>query len=292
VPRLVTAVLLGVLVSAACSGGVAPASGDEGGPPDAATFGDAGNEVDAGRDAGGDAGQDAGSDAGTDGGLDGGSDAGHVPGCPAEMALIPGQPACIDRWEGALLEELPDGGLTPWSPYYNPGDIPVRAESSAGRQPQGYISGTQAAAACARAGKRLCTLTEWLAACQGIAKRTYPYGTAYIAKACNEGRTPHPVVEFYGTSVGVWDSVHMNDAGINQQANTVANSGAYTQCVTPEGVADLVGNLHEWVADGSFKGGYYVDAKINGDGCLYRTTAHAVSYHDYSTGFRCCGELR
>jgi hypothetical protein len=35
-------------------------------------------------------------------------------------------------------------------------------------------------------------------------------------------------------------------------------------------------------------GGFFVDAKLNGPGCTYRTTAHAKTYHDYSTGFRCC----
>ena len=35
-----------------------------------------------------------------------------------------------------------------------------------------------------------------------------------------------------------------------------------------------------------------VDAKINGPGCEYRTTAHAPSYYDYSTGFRCCADPR
>jgi len=52
----------------------------------------------------------------------------------------------------------------------------------------------------------------------------------------------------------------------------------------------MVGNLHEWTADpnGSFKGGYYMDTHKNGDGCFYTTTAHGPSYHDYSTGFRCC----
>jgi hypothetical protein len=265
-----------------------PDGGSDAGLPGRDAGTDAGPGADAGSDAG--SGADAGTDAGTDAGS---SDAGGVSmACPDGMALVPALPACIDRWEAALLEELPDGGLAPFSPYENPGSLTVKAETSPGRQPQGYISGTQSAAACARAGKRLCTLAEWLAACQGAEKRTYPYGTTYVAKACNEGRTPHPVIEFYGTDVGVWDSLHMNDAGINQQADTVANSGAYTQCVTPEGVADLVGNLHEWVADGSFKGGYYVDAKINGDGCLYRTTAHAMSYHDYSTGFRCCADSR
>ena len=63
-------------------------------------------------------------------------------------------------------------------------------------------------------------------------------------------------------------------------------------------VYDLVGNAHEWVADelpnghGMFAGGYYLDVQLNGEGCHYRTTAHARSYHDYSTGFRCCMDLR
>ena len=33
-------------------------------------------------------------------------------------------------------------------------------------------------------------------------------------------------------------------------------------------------------------------AEDQGDGCLYRTTAHGRSYHDYSTGFRCCTDMR
>jgi len=33
---------------------------------------------------------------------------------------------------------------------------------------------------------------------------------------------------------------------------------------------------------------YYLDTTLNGDGCNYRTVAHAHDYHDYSTGFRCC----
>jgi hypothetical protein len=42
--------------------------------------------------------------------------------------------------------------------------------------------------------------------------------------------------------------------------------------------------------DGTFRGGFYADAALNGPGCTYRTTAHASSYHDYSTGFRCCAD--
>jgi len=39
-------------------------------------------------------------------------------------------------------------------------------------------------------------------------------------------------------------------------------------------------------------GGYYLDTKINGEGCEYVTSAHAKSYYDYSTGFRCCADPR
>ena len=54
----------------------------------------------------------------------------------------------------------------------------------------------------------------------------------------------------------------------------------------------MVGNLHEWVmsARPTFRGGYYLDTHLNGDGCAYRTTAHGAAYHDYSTGFRCCAD--
>ena len=36
--------------------------------------------------------------------------------------------------------------------------------------------------------------------------------------------------------------------------------------------------------------GFYADAKLNGPGCTYATTAHEFTYHDYSTGFRCCAD--
>jgi hypothetical protein len=52
----------------------------------------------------------------------------------------------------------------------------------------------------------------------------------------------------------------------------------------------MVGNIHEWTSDGTFRGGYYLDTKQNGEGCDYKTTAHAKTYYDYSTGFRCCAD--
>jgi len=79
---------------------------------------------------------------------------------------------------------------------------------------------------------------------------------------------------------------------INQQPDSLAASGAFEGCATPEGVYDLVGNLHEWSADpsGVFRGGFYADTSRNGEGCAYATTAHNFDYWDYSTGFRCCAD--
>jgi formylglycine-generating enzyme required for sulfatase activity len=202
------------------------------------------------------------------------------PSCPAGMVHI--ADFCIDKWE-AFLEgqspyEVPDSGV---------------AATAKGVVPQAYISANVAAAACVAAGKRLCTSDEWLRACHGPAGTTYPYGSIHDSTACNEGRTVHPMKELFGVDVD-WMPDQMNDPRLNQLPNSLSPTGSYPACVSAEGVYDLHGNLHEWVADadGTFRGGFYVDAKINGEGCSYRTTAHGRSYHDYSTGFRCCGDPR
>ncbi len=90
-----------------------------------------------------------------------------------------------------------------------------------------------------------------------------------------------------------WDSDRMNAPELNQVEGTLARAGEHVACTNEYGVYDMVGNLHEWVADpdGTFQGGYYLDTRINGEGCTYRTTAHAAWYHDYSTGFRCCADV-
>lgn len=206
-------------------------------------------------------------------------------GCPSGMARV--DAFCVDRYEASLV--LVSGGS--WSPYHNPGSSRVRAVSIAGAVPQGYISGTQAAAACAEAGKRLCTDAEWLRACQGVAGLVYPYGDARMDGVCNDARAVHPAIERFGTSAD-WIWSRLDDACINQLPSSLAEAGAHAGCVTAEGLFDLMGNLHEWTADpaGTFRGGYYVDTRFNGEGCLYRTTAHDVSHWDYSTGFRCCAD--
>jgi formylglycine-generating enzyme required for sulfatase activity len=167
----------------------------------------------------------------------------------------------------------------------------VRAVSVAGAVPQAYIDQVQAGDACANAGKRLCTDVEWLRACQGPEGYTYPYGDTRMPGVCNDHRAVHPMVEYFGTSAS-WIWSETNNACIDQLPETVDETGSLPDCVTAEGAFDMMGNLHEWTADtaGTFRGGYYVDTTANGNGCLYVTTAHAVTYWDYSIGFRCCAD--
>ncbi len=216
-------------------------------------------------------------------------------GCPSGMIPVTST-LCVDRYEASLVEVLADGTTAEWSPYFNPGTTRVRALSRGGAVPQGYISGLQAETACEEAGKRLCTNTEWLRACQGSMGVTYPYSTSAagdvrMTGVCNDHRDVHPAVERFGTSAS-WIWSMLNDACISQLPMSLARTGAYDGCITEAGAFDMMGNLHEWTSDaaGTFRGGFYVDTVLNGPGCLYATTAHDTSHHDYSTGFRCCAD--
>ncbi|MFZ5445886.1 MAG: formylglycine-generating enzyme family protein [Myxococcota bacterium] len=199
---------------------------------------------------------------------------------------------CIDQYEASLLEVLDGGATRPWSPYFNPGTRVLRAQSVAGAVPQGSVTQLQAAAACSGAGKRLCTDAEWLRACKGPSGTTYPYGNTRQPGVCNDARSVHPAIELYGTSA-TWIYSHIDSPCLNQLQPGLDRAGVNAGCVSAEGVFDLMGNLHEWTADpaGTFRGGFYVDTVLNGNGCNYVTTAHTVTHWDYSTGFRCCADF-
>ncbi len=212
------------------------------------------------------------------------------PGCPAGMAAVAG--FCVDRYEASLLEGVEPGGsrFCEWSPYFNPGMRSVWAVSRRGAVPQGYLSGLQAARACEAAGKRLCTDSEWLRACRGEEGRVFPYGPRREPGRCNDSRARHPAQELFPGDPNAFR--RLGHPCLNQLPASLAPAGERAGCVTPEGVYDLMGGLHEWTAAaaGTFRGGFYVDTRINGEGCLYRTVAHDVRYWDYSTGFRCCAD--
>jgi sulfatase modifying factor 1 len=215
--------------------------------------------------------------------------------CPPEMASIDHR-FCIDRWEATLVEMSPVGDH-PYSPFQVVDGHEVRAVSVPGVFPQAYLSGSQAATACERAGKRLCSPMEWRKACVGPDTQLYGYAESRERGRCNDaGRSP--MLAIFGgaalTEASDWDPLKMNDPRLNQLDGSLAKTGAHASCTNDYGVFDMVGNLHEWTndPDGTFQGGYYLDTSLNGEGCSYRTTAHDFDYHDYSTGFRCCASPR
>jgi formylglycine-generating enzyme required for sulfatase activity len=201
---------------------------------------------------------------------------------------------CIDRYEAYVVELDAAGREAPHSPYTPVAGLRVRAKVAAGVVPQGYISQVQAQNACQNAGKRLCRASEFSLACRGSDhSASYPYGGKQRRRGkCNEGKGSAVSVVF-GQAAHFGDA-ELNDPRLNQWSGGLAKTGAFAASVSPFGVFDLVGNLHEWGAEvaanghGYFRGGFYGDAEINGAGCNYVTTAHAAVYHDYSTGFRCC----
>lgn len=230
--------------------------------------------------------------------VDASADAGP---CPPSMAHAVAEAGafCIDLYEGAIVAQ--DGGAWPHEKPIDGIDAStLRAVPADHVVPQGYISQLQAQSMCAHSGKRLCTLDEWTAACRGrpMHDYVYPYGNAYQSGACNEGKQS-PIVILFGPNP-TYSNTELNDPRCDELEGGVAPGGEYTKCVSSYGAFDMHGNLHEWIDDspnndpakGSFMGGFFVDAKLNGAGCTYRTVAHAKSYHDYSTGFRCCADSK
>ena len=228
--------------------------------------------------------------------------------------MTPVESFCIDRYEARLVEHAASGGVH--SPYDRPAaETEYRAQSKADVVPQAYVSRFEAAAACEHAGKRLCRAREWLRACTGPHGTTFPYGDKPEPGRCNTGK-PHLLTKLFGRNTRLTPGMHYNNPRVNQEPGFLAKTGEYVGCKSVEGAYDLVGNLHEWVADsvgslvregfpmpygrqrmggrgaGAFMGGYFSSKGEHGPGCRYITTSHRPEYHDYSIGFRCCAARR
>jgi len=150
----------------------------------------------------------------------------------------------------------------------NPGVLPWRGATFA-----------VATAACAAAGKRLCTAAEWRRACEGGSPATtFPYGDGFDDDACN-------AEAFDGVPGGADDDV-------------LLATGARPMCVADDGLFDLSGNLKEWTDEitgetgggvdiAVLRGGAY-DTPDLGATCAFRSSRAAVDTVLPTIGFRCC----
>jgi sulfatase modifying factor 1 len=274
----------------------------------AATPDDAGPSAAVIADAGSDASADASSDASADA-------AAPAPACPPEMVQIARY--CVDRYEAHLVTVAADGSAARLPHYLHPdGSVRYEARSEPDVFPQGYISRDDSTLACKNAGKRLCSRAEWSRACKGSRGFHYPYGARVKQGVCNSGKA-HLLTKLFGADARAWKYEEtFNNPRLDQEPGFLAKTGEYGACEAA-GVFDMVGNLHEWVSDivdedieellerdqvtrrsqphrvgnGIFMGGFFSTTDELGPGCTYATIAHEPSYHDYSTGFRCCKDL-
>jgi hypothetical protein len=171
--------------------------------------------------------------------------------CPAGMTRIDWN-LCIDSYEASQ-----NGSA---------------AQSAAGAMPWVNIDRSTAQAACANAGKRLCTIEEWQRACSAAGTNTYPYGSAFIAGICND------------TNSG---SCPKNGTGVLPAGSMAGCQGGYP------GIFDMSGNVWEWLQEADA-----VNAAIFGgsvDACQDPAKLMCASGNwtdrnlQYSAvGFRCC----
>jgi MYXO-CTERM domain-containing protein len=107
-----------------------------------------------------------------------------------------------------------------------------RACSVANVLPWSSVTWPQADAACANAGLRLCTASEWQTACQGASNFTWTYGNTYQPGTCNGND--------FDTDTGI----------PGDQDNALpTGSPLLSGCVSQEGAHDMSGNVQEWTDD-------------------------------------------
>ncbi|HKO48460.1 MAG TPA: SUMF1/EgtB/PvdO family nonheme iron enzyme [Polyangiaceae bacterium] len=245
--------------------------------------------------------------------------------CSPEMAQV--HSFCIDRWEIRTVDAASGQALSPFYPpspklaasvrdiwlyeqstlgaaaarsfplpelprFQREHPFEPRAVSEAGALPQAYLSYNLAKRACENARKRLCSKDEWLTACRGQKGRLFPYGESYRAGRCNVHRATHPGhVLHASSSLGLLDPrLNLVEEGEDPLLRVTGATGACASEWSGEKIYDMVGNLDEWVEDKMFLGGFY--ARSTTKGCEAQISSHAEIYFDYSTGTRCCSDLR
>jgi formylglycine-generating enzyme len=252
----------------------------------------------------------------------------ELPSCPKDMVRVR-KAFCIDKYEASLVDAESGQGLSPYympirknalsmrdfwekerlnvgpaeareiklpviPPWQKSHEVEPKALSLPKKVPQGYLTGPLAALSCKNAGKRLCSHDEWRTACRGESDRPFPYGEKYSAGKCNIFREAHPAAVLHGNA-----SIGHSDPRLNTVKSDdkplLRLTGGTPSCVSEwegEMIYDMVGNMDEWIDDpeGTFAGGFYARSKK--DGCDSVVKAHPFDYFDYSTGARCCKDLK
>jgi serine/threonine protein kinase len=134
----------------------------------------------------------------------------------------------------------------------------------AGQAPVGKVIHKEAAEACEKVGKRLCSALEWEKACKGPSNQIYSYGDTHDPTMCGGG-----MEEAY-------------------------KAGERTDCMSPYGAYDLSGGFREWTSTPAGKSTSRFLAKGGMRGNAERGTRCAffvdenMDFSEGSLTFRCC----
>jgi hypothetical protein len=185
-------------------------------------------------------------------------------GCPSTM--VRAGTFCIDRYE---------------------------APNRRGARPFVMQSANDANAWCSDHHKRLCTEDEWIGACQGEERRTYPYGNEHVDDRCNDDKPWQKVDE---ALLAKWPAPEAKAHA--KEIYQATPSGSKRKCTSEAGARDMTGNVEEWVLRtrehannypyiliGCYWAGCYGGNKPT---CHSTNNAHGPEFRFYETGFRCC----
>ncbi len=135
-----------------------------------------------------------------------------------------------------------------------------------GEKPRNMVSQDAASLLCKDAGKRLCSVEEWQAACKGNSNLRYPYGNSY-----NQTKCPTDL----------------------KTAKDPNRSGFAEHCRSYYGMYDMSGNLWEWTSTPAQREGLFLVAggawnTQNASSCT-ETKFSFYPQNEYPfVGFRCC----
>ena len=163
----------------------------------------------------------------------------------------------------------------------------------AGKKPPTLVSWTRAQQLCAGRGKRLCTADEFTFACEGEAMNAHVYGNQRDSSICHFDQRYIPRTYNYKP----WHECMASAACKSEFARLDQRlaAGSRPQCVSPQGVFDLNGNVNEWVTRpeqvaprrSGIKGGWWGPVRNR---CRPMTTFHPEHDYGYEVGFRCCSD--
>jgi Sulfatase-modifying factor enzyme 1/Putative metal-binding motif len=124
-------------------------------------------------------------------------------------------------------------------------DSTRRACSVPGKLPWSNVTMAEAEATCALAGPswRVCTATEWQAACQGVNVTTFPYGNTYLPADCNGNDYSKGDA---GTAAPI--PTGKDSATCASVISTTASTGFSINPSLNYSIFDMSGNVKEWTA--------------------------------------------